>query len=393
MPFIPQVPVLNLHFFHAILLAQGGDSMSLKRKRANFISILFVCLILLILTCLCLLPGCSNSREESIPSTAMHDEISRQDFYNLLYHEITQDELLRSTYFPEYFEQDGANFLCGDASSFDNRENSYEALLFLTRKQKLSKLSIKTCKYRQGEDNVQTVWLWQNNQTANNMWSSFIDDFKGVSDKNRQAVTFFCNAGLAKITENPVERTYSLCPNEIISAEEKTQTRQLINSHKRFTPANAIETKDHNGNNILLSFSDTDTFFMFRNLLAYLSESNDIIDSFVYFDETGTELSLWINSYSGGMFAMPLDIGHGTLCKLPCSSDSTLIKQRLGVIRAILPSDVKEKASVDFEKIISKDWSVQKFVYTSDSRPNLEYIVSFVPSGEFGHTVYFSIKK
>ena len=27
---------------------------------------------------------------------------------------------------------------------------------------------------------------------------------------------------------------------------------------------------------------------MFRNLLAYLSESNDIIDSFVYFDETGT---------------------------------------------------------------------------------------------------------
>ena len=90
---------------------------------------------------------------------------------------------------------------------------------------------------------------------------------------------------------------------------------------------------------------------------------------------------------------MPLDIGHGTLCKLPCSSDSTLIKQRLGVIRAILPSDVKEKASVDFEKIISKDWSVQKFVYTSDSRPNLEYIVSFVPSGEFGHTVYFSINK
>ena len=323
----------------------------------------------------------------------MHDEISRQDFYNLLYREITQDELLRSTYFPEYSEQDGANFLCGDASSFDNRENSYEALLFLTRKQKLSKLSIKTCKYRQGEDNVQTVWLWQNNQTANNMWSSFIDDFKGVSDKNRQAVTFFCNAGLAKITENPVERTYSLCPDEIISAEEKTQTRQLINSRKRFTPANAIETKDHNGNNILLSFSDTDTFFMFRDLLAYLSESNDIIDSFVYFDETGTELSLWINSYSGGMFAMPLDIGHGTLCKLPCSSDSTLIKQRLGVIRAILPSDVKEKASVDFEKIISKDWSVQKFVYTSNSRSNLEYIVSFVPSGEFGHTVYFSINK
>ena len=93
------------------------------------------------------------------------------------------------------------------------------------------------------------------------------------------------------------------------------------------------------------------------------------------------------------MFAIPLDIGQGSLCKLPCSYDSTLIKQRLSVIMALLPSDIQEKASVDFEKITSTDRSVQNFVYTSDSRPNLEYVVSFVPTDGFGCTVFFNINR
>ena len=115
-----------------------------------------------------------------------------------------------------------------------------------------------------------------------------------------------------------------------------------------------------------------------------------MLNSFVYFDEKGTELSLWVNSVSGGMFSIPLNIAQGVVCALPYYANTALLEQRFGIITAMLPPPTQSKAANDFVQVICKNTNKADFLYTVSQKTNFKISVSIAPS-ESNSVIYIKV--
>lgn len=344
---------------------------------ALLMTIIVVCLVFL-------LNGCyETGRNISYPPALVENGMSRQDFYSLLYKEITQDELLRSIYFPKRIIHDAVAVLCESSGELEFSEESHEALVFKAKTENIANLKITSKVYRQGDEPEQTIWLWQSRTCKPDdyaPWSSLIADFDTIKEENKAAVAILCEVGLAKLTTNQDDYSVYLYPDEIITESEANLLREKIRLRQRFEPSNAILTHDHNGKEIYLCFSDSISLFIFENIFAHLSQNNEILNSFVYFDEKGTELSLWINSVSGGMFSIPLNIVQGAVCTLPYYANKALLKQRLDVIKAMIPNSAKIDAERNFASILHENITGSEFSYTFSGEKDLKISISLAPS-------------
>ena len=284
-------------------------------------------------------------------SSPMHG-LTRQEFYYKLYHEILDDSLLRDIYLPEQIPVNSVDFLCGE---IQYETGTYQERMYRLRKEHASLMTIQKLEYRQtgpGGLYAKAHWSWRNPENAVLLWENLLSDFSDVSNKNREAVVFFCETGLARIQRDQNSYTLSLYPDEPISRNEADELSAVVHSYTHFIPINAIKTYDPEGNEILLCFSDPVSLFIFQNLISYMQSENEIIHSFLYFDETGTKLSLWINSASGGMFSIPLDLVHGGVCALPCSANPALIRQRLKIAASIIPECCRGQFSEEMSQTL-----------------------------------------
>ena len=363
--------------------------MIFKKEKARIISFLIFFFV-----CIFAFNNCSNSKNPqlNIPSAQIfHSGISRQSFYAALYNEITKDELLKSIYFAQIKEQNTEKLLYENSFPAESNDTSYESLLLQAKKSNLSSLSILTQEYNQGLNDSREIWLWSKSKSQYSPWDNLIRDFDEIADENKTAVVFFCNIGLAKLNENLSEYSFSFNPNEEIPEPEALQLQEAINTKVRRDRINSISTSDHEGKEILLCFSDPTTLFIFKNTTEYLSKNKEIINSFVFFDEKGTELSLWINSVSGGMFSIPLNIGQDTPCILPCYSNKIILQQRLNIVKAMLPNEEYKKADTDFENLLNCAAAEKSYSYSLNKKTRLDITVSF--SQEYTGYVCFKVTK
>lgn len=340
--------------------------------------------------CLCfLLNGCSKADGNISPSSALVENgMTRQEFYSLLYKEITQDELLRSIYFPKLTTHNAVSVLCESIGEREFSEESHEALVYKAKTKNIASLEITSRVYRQGGEPEQTYWLWKSRVHKPDdyaPWSSLIADFGCVRDENKAAVALLCEVGLAKLTMNQEDFSVHLYPDEVITESEVNLLREKVSLRQRLEPSNAISTHDHNGNEIYLCFSDSISLFMFKNLLTYLSSNNEILNTFVYFDEAGTELSLWVNSVSGGMFSIPLNVAKGVACSLPYNANAAFLEQRFGIVASMLPSKMQNDVFQDFE-------SINQGEHTYDCGENGSFKVTIsVVSSDLRNVIYFKV--
>lgn len=338
-----------------------------------------------------LFAGCSKETAKTSPSASTEESMTRQAFYSLLYKEITQDELLRSIYFPETTQLDAAKILCNISGEREFSEESQAELVYNAKLKSVSNLRIATKTLKQNDCNNLSLWTWQPNGDKYSPWSGLIADFDMISDENKEAVVFFCEAGLANLAENQEDYSVFLHPDEIVSEKEATQMREKIKKRQIGAPLCAILSHDHEGNDIYLRFSDSVSYFLFKNMTEYLTVAGEVLNSFVYFDETGAELSLWISTASGGMFSVPLNIARGSICHFPCQYNSALLSQRLDVIKAMLPFSVKSKASSDFETILSARDSNEDLIYECKGANDFKITISCVFAENSISSLYFKV--
>lgn len=364
--------------------------MIFKKEKTRIISF-----SIFFFVCIFTFSNCRNSKnpQSDIPTAQIFQSgISRQSFYAALYNEISKDELLCSAYFAKITKQNSEKLLYDNSLSTEINDNSYEALLLQTKKDNLLNLDISTHESKQGANDSREIWLWGKSTSNYSPWDSLIEDFDEIAEENKTAVVFFCNIGLAKLSENLSDYSFSFNPNAEITEAEALQLQQAIKAKVRRDSINSIPTTDHEGKEILLHFSDPTTLFMFKNMTEYLSQNGEIINSFVFFDEKGTELSLWINSVSGGMFCIPLNVGQGTQCVLPCYSNKTFLKQRLNIVKALLPDEERQKAATDFEVLLNSETTEKSYSYSLNAKMHLDITVSF-SQADYNGTVYFKTTK
>ena len=91
-----------------------------------------------------LFAGCSKETAKTSPSASTEESMTRQAFYSLLYKEITQDELLRSIYFPETTQLDAAKILCNISGEREFSEESQAELVYNAKLKSVSNLRIAT---------------------------------------------------------------------------------------------------------------------------------------------------------------------------------------------------------------------------------------------------------
>lgn len=290
--------------------------------------------------------GCRKSRDKAALQPGQHVQqgLTRQEFYRDVYCKLLGDPLLRDIYFPVYTRLDSVPLLCGEDTYEDG---SYQERMRSLRAEQAGLMNIRRRKYVQ-DGSVQTVWTWRAPEDPACLWERLVSDFSAVSEANREAVVFMCESGLAKLTMNADSYTFTLSPDEPVTQDEAEALSALIRAYSRPDPVHAVRAQDPDGQEILLCFSDPVSVFSFRNLLACLQERNEIERAFVYFDNAGTELSLWISSASGGMFAVPLDLARGRTCILPYSGNTALIRHRLTVASAVLPESLRNHFSAEF---------------------------------------------
>lgn len=324
-------------------------------------------------------------------SSPMHG-LTRQEFYYNLYHEILDDSLLRDIYLPEQIHVSSVDFLCEE---IQYESGTYQERMYRLRKENASLMTIQRPEYRQtgpGGLYTQARWSWRNPEDAVLLWENLLSDFSDVSNRNREAVVFFCETGLARIHRDQNNDTLSLYPNEAISKSEADELSAAVHSYTHFIPINAIQTYDPEGNEILLCFSDPVSLFIFQNLISYLQSENEIIHSFIYFDETGTELSLWINSASGGMFSIPLDLIRGGGCTLPCSANPALIRQRLKIAASILPEACRGQFSEEITRTL-QDGDRERIWFYDIGKTGYSISVSYRIVEEYIGTISIGIVK
>lgn len=314
----------------------------------------------------------SSSIEPSKGNDDAAAGLTRQEFYYEIYHEILNDDLLRSVYLPHRTRLDSIALLCGT----DRYENdTYEERMRLRKAESAFLTDIETLKYRQpGASGIQeeTRWIWRSPGEAAKLWEGLLSDFSIISEKNREAAVFLCESGLARICQDPNTYTLALYPDEPVSAEEAASLRNTIRSYSRIPPVHAIKTYDPEGNEILLCFSDPISLFTFKNLMSYLDAQKEAERTFVYFDEAGARLSLWISSVTGGMIAVPLDLAYGSICNLPYYANPALEQQRLGIAAAMLP---------EIHRVQFLEQAGQTF-QNAEKQPRFHYVI-----GESGPSV------
>lgn len=262
---------------------------------------------------------------------------TRQEFYYEVYRKILNDEILRGVYLPSRTRSGAADLLCGENLY---EPGTYRYRVYARKRESASRMTVETLKYGYADNAVpRQRWIWRAPENSVALWSGLLSDFAEVDEKNREAVAFLCDAGLARIQEDTSAYLLRLGPNEPVTAEEAEALSAAVDSYVRAIPGNAVRTCDPEGNDILLCFSDPVSLFAFRGLITRLHGSGEIDRSFVYYDETGTVLSLWISSASGGMVSIPLDLAFGAVCALPYAGDCALFQQRLEIAAAILPEN------------------------------------------------------
>lgn len=334
----------------------------------------------MVIACIAFLVGCSGESAPHIPYTSKTDTICRQDFYDHIYNEILRDEILRDFYIPRQTFEESFTLLCEEGLYFDEDNHSYESLLLKKKKDALINLRILSPDFSYGTNNGKSIWFWSENRSFEDFWRSYWCDYDKLRPENKNAANFFCFSGLTSSIKTLHDSSSSPSLDEPISLEEQDCVRDFLKSRRIFEPANSIHTKDHNGNEIILCFSDSKTYIMFDNFLSDLSEKNDLINTFVYFDETGTELALWINTLSNGMFALPLNIYQGSALTLSCPAEKTFIQNKFNLLVSLLPQDVQDKAHSDYKSLISSTQVGQTFTYCSDIYSHCEYTLSYIPS-------------
>lgn len=286
---------------------------------------------------------------------------TRQEFYYEIYRKILNDEILRSVYLPSRTRSGAADLLCGENLY---EPGTYRYRVYARQRESASRMTVETLKYGYADNAVpRQRWIWRAPENSVALWSGLLSDFAEVDEKNREAVAFLCDAGLARIQEDASACLLRLEPNEPVAAEEAEALSAALASYVRSVPGNAVRTCDPEGNDILLCFSDPISLFAFRSLITRLHSVGEIDRSFVYYDETGTVLSLWISSASGGMVAIPLDLAYGAVCALPYAGDSALFRQRLEIAAAILPENRRAQFLADMAGALRGTGGADPFYY------------------------------
>ena len=128
-------------------------------------------------------------------------------------------------------------------------------------------MTVETLKYGYADNAVpRQRWIWRAPENSVALWSGLLSDFAEVDEKNREAVAFLCDAGLARIQEDTSAYLLRLGPNEPVTAEEAEALAAAVDSYVRAIPGNAVRTCDPEGNDILLCFSDPVSLFAFAAL-------------------------------------------------------------------------------------------------------------------------------
>lgn len=329
---------------------------------------------------LVLLCACNTSNIEEAIKT-LDTNITYQEFYGMLYEEIKQNDILRQVYLPDISREIGYTALCGDLKF---EKGSYEEALYKVKEKNSAPLYVETRKYSQGETSNEIRWVWD--ISSGNVWENLLSDYGEIAPEYIDAVNFFCDSGLAQIEENSEEYILKINPNSNITYEKAAQIRGNVLSYKQFMPLNAVKTYDYSGNEILLCFSDTLSLFTFKNLINNLHENSELLRSFIYFDLTGTAVSLWIQSNSGGVFSVPLDFASGREILLEYAG-SAILEHRINIISSIIPNGFKKYFTKESLRILNESGKSHKLCYKTGSDFAKTISVTFLPSGKNRGTV------
>ncbi len=297
----------------------------IKKYRWQILLSLFTLLVFLCSSC---------ERNTQIPNTTNQSSVvTRLDYYKKLYNLILNDESLRSIYYPSTCKYDAASFFL-DNNLYDL--NSFRDLIYSTKAAALSKFSIEEQSFKNNIFEKQVFLLSYNtNDTSASVWNNIFSDYNDISEKDRSIIDFFCKKGL--ILFDFVQSQKYLNINKKISQEEIKWLHNIIKSKSLPLPINSVEANDINGNIIHLSLDDPISLEIIKDLISRLTNCNEIINSFIYFNDAGNALSLWINSRSCGVFSIPLLIKANTQLQLPCCLDNISILQRLNIAKSFIP--------------------------------------------------------
>ncbi len=343
----------------------------------------FLLLILSVLLWTSAAGGCARERDApQAAESAASAGRTRQDFYYEIYHQILNDELLRGVYAPVFTDGDSASLLCEETRY---ESGTYQERMRLLKSESASFMTVRNARYRQAGGGIpQARWIWRSPGSAVRIWEGLLADFGAVSDRNKEAVAFLCEAGLARLRPAGNAYTLALFPDEPVLQSEADELAAAMRSYARPLPENAVRTCDPEGNEILLCFTDPLSRFTFRSLVSFLEEQKELEHSFVYFNETGTDLSLWINTASGGMVAVPLDFARGNVCELPYSANTAMLRQRQEIAAALLPECCRSQFLSDAAQVLQNPDRQYEFYY-EDGTAGYSAVVSYrFPGGSAG---------
>lgn len=333
--------------------------------------VLFVILAALIPAAVC---ACASGDTHDREYKAYTEDMTRQEFYAFVYEKIMNDDILRGAFIPDIQALSAEKAFYG-AGSYE--PDSYEGGLYEIRKKHISELSVNRLTYK-STGACEAHWTWRGEAD----WSRLISDFNDVAACNRAAAAFMCESGLADIEIDMAEYSLKLHPNEHIPRDEADAVLDAVRTHKRSLPVNALKTCDAGGNEIYIHFSDPVQLIVLKSITGFIEENGGIDNSFIYFGKTGVNISLWINTYIGGMLELPLDISGGGIFEIPCHSKVMPLNERAQIAASLL----SDSDRVDFMKYINE-------AMLSDSKDTL-----FTPADELvyklgntNHTVKISI--
>lgn len=291
---------------------------------------------------ICFCSGCRSG--QAAPCNTAEVGMTRQEFYREIYEEILSDKTLRAVYLPLRTETDPdfAARLCGDPPE---QGNSYSGELYRLKAEQADRLTVRTFIYAQPGSmgtGAETYYIWRFPGNEEALWSALISDFNEIEEQNKDAVLLLCRLGFALLEEDAERFRITLSPNDPVSREEADDLRHKIRTRTRLQPINTLLSRNPDGNEISLCFSDPLSLFTVKRLTEHLRSQNNFSKSFVYFDETGTQLSLWIAPARSGLFSVPLDIAPGSSLILPWHGDGTALRERLEIAASFLPGPSQE---------------------------------------------------
>lgn len=295
-----------------------------------------------LLAVICFCSGCGSG--QAVLRNPAEINVTRQEFYREIYEEILTDKTLRDVYLPLRVETASgfAARLCGDPPE---QENGYSGELYRLKAGQAGLLTARTFVYAQPGSTgagAETYYFWRFPENEETLWSALLSDFNEVEEQNKDAVLLLCRLGFALLQEDPEQFRITLSPNEFISLEEAAALRRKVQLRTRLCPVNVISSLDPDGSEIQLCFSDPLSLFTVKRLTEHLRSRSNFGKSFVYFDETGTRLSLWIAPARSGLFSVPLDIAPGSSLTLPWHGDNAALRERLEIAASFLPDAGQE---------------------------------------------------